>query len=30
MRQYMSTCLKCGEQNNLRFEEPFSQFGYGD
>lgn len=27
MRQYMCTCLTCGGQNHLRFEEPYPQYG---
>ena len=27
MRDYMCTCLKCGSQANLSFNEPYPQFG---
>lgn len=27
MRQYVCTCLKCGEQNHLRFATPYPQYG---
>ena len=27
MREYMCTCLKCGGQNHLRFDEPYPQYG---
>ena len=27
MRQYLCTCLKCGGQNHLCFDEPYPQYG---
>ena len=27
MRHHMCTCLKCGGQDHLQFEEPYSQYG---